>query len=800
MFKNYLKIAMRNIFKNKAFSFINITGLAIGMACCILILLFVRDELTYDSYHKNADRIYRLIALNRSGGEERFFAPIGAPVAEIFDRSLPEVQKAVRFNKGSRVLVEWKDKKFFEERFFFGDPSVFDVFDFSIQRGDPRSALSAPFSVVITETAAKKYFGDVDPVGKNIVVDKKNSYHITGVMQDVPSNSHFHFDFLASLDTLASLHGERYLKHPGYMAFYTYLLLAENTDPIELEKKMAEGVRQSYGEKIAAMRTFLLQPLEGIHLQSRLEYEIEANSSISFVYVYSAVALCILLIAAFNFVNLSTARSTKRAREVGMRKVLGAFRRQLVNQFLGETMLFSVLSVFLAVILVGLFLPAFNSLTGKQLSFDFFGDPSVLMGFVGIVAVVGVLGGLYPAVFLSAFEPMRTLKGKLGTGGKSRSFRRFLVVAQFTISIVLIIGTLAIRDQLHYMRNKNLGFDKEQVVVIPMHDENTRQTYDYIKKEIGNHPSVVSVTASSSVPGKSVTNIAYRLEGLPDDEHFSMDTCFVDFDFLETIGIELAAGRGFSKEFGTDEENAFMINEAAVRELSWQNALGKQVTWPSDLRRMDAIVKKGQVVGVVKDFHVASLHQNIGPLLLQVRPSSFRYISARISMENIPETLSFFRETWRRLAPAFPFEYSFLDEDFDRLYRADEKVGQIVGIFSMLAVIVACFGLFGLASFAAEQRTKEIGVRKVLGASVSGIIFLLTREFTRWILIANILAWPIAYFSMTRWLQNFAYKTALGIEIFVLSGLVALAISLVTISYQSVKAAVTDPIDSLRYE
>lgn len=397
--KNYLKIALRNILKNKAFSVINISGLAIGMACCVLILLFVQDELTYDSYHGKADQIYRLIALNKSAGEERYIAPIGAPVAEIFERTLPEVQEAVRIYTGNRVLVEYQDKRFFEERLFYGDPAVFDVFDFSITRGNPRMALSAPFDIVITETMAKKYFGNADPIGKSILVDKKNSYNVTAVMKEVPSNSHFHFDFLASLETLTSLHGERYLKHPGNLAFYTYLLLEENTDPRELERKMAEGVKQSYGEKIAAMRTFLLQPLESIHLQSRLEYEIETNGSMSFVYIYSAIALGILLIAAFNFVNLSTARSTKRAREVGMRKVLGAFRYQLVKQFLGETMLFSVISLFLAVILVRMFLPVFSSLTGKRFPINFLFNPSVLLGFVGIVAAVGVLGGLYPAFF-----------------------------------------------------------------------------------------------------------------------------------------------------------------------------------------------------------------------------------------------------------------------------------------------------------------------------------------------------------------------------------------------------------------
>jgi putative ABC transport system permease protein len=395
---------------------------------------------------------------------------------------------------------------------------------------------------------------------------------------------------------------------------------------------------------------------------------------------------------------------------------------------------------------------------------------------------------------------MRTLKGKLGTGGKSRSFRRFLVVAQFAISITLIIGTFVIRNQLRYMRGQNLGFDEEQVVVIPMHDQNTRQSYEFIKTEFLNNPSVLGVTASSGVPGKPVINIAYRLEGLPDDEHFSMDTFFIDCDFFETIGIEVAEGRAFSVKFGSDEESAFMLNEAAVRELNWQSALDKQVIWPSDLRRLDAIVKKGQVVGVVKDFHVASLHQTIGPVLFQVRPSSFRYISARISPINIPETLSFFRKKWGQLSPLFPFEYTFLDEDFDRLYRADEKVGRIVGIFSLLAVVVACFGLFGLASFAAEQRTKEIGIRKVLGASISGIILLLSREFTKWVLIANLLAWPVAYLAMNRWLQNFAYKMSLNPWVFILSGFLAFAVALATVSYQSIKAAISDPIQSLRYE
>jgi len=800
MFGNYLKTALRNILRNKGYSTINISGLAIGMACCFLILLFVQDELSYDKYHGKADRIYRLVALNKSGGEERHLAPIGAPVGEAFANAFPEIQKAARFNRGERVLVTYRDKRFFEERFFYADPAAFDIFSFPIVKGNLQTALSAPFAVVITESVAYKYFGREDPVGKSIILDNEHNYHITAVMRDVPSNSHFRFDFLASLETLADLHGERFLKHPGYMAFYTYLLLEENADPKELQMKFEGMVKQSYGERIASMRSFYLQPLKGIHLHSRLEYEIEANSSISFIYAYSAIALFLLLIAAFNYMNLSTARSAKRAREVGMRKVLGALRLQLVKQFLGESVVLSVLSLFLSLVFVWLSLPLFNSLTGKQLGFSFISNIVLLLSLAAIVAAVGILGGFYPAIFLSGFEPIRTLKGRLATYGKSASFRRLLVLAQFTISIILIIGTFVIRNQLHYLRSQNLGFDKEQVVVMPMHDQDTTKAYELIKAEILKNPSVLSATASSSVPGKPVTSIAYRPEGLPEDQHVSMDTYFVDDDFLRTLSIEVAAGRGFSQEFATDEESAFILNETAVRELSWDDPLNKQVVWPSDLRRQDAIVKKGQVVGVVKDFHVTSLHESIGPVLLQVRPSSFQYISARISTGDIPNTLSFFRQKWSQFSPAFPFEYSFLDEDFDRLYRADEKVGRIIGIFSILAILVACLGLFGLASYATEQRTKEIGIRKVLGSSITGIILLLSKEFTKWVLIANVIAWPVAYYAMKRWLGNFAYRAGIGLEIFILSGFLAFTIALITVSYQSIKAALTDPADSLRYE
>ncbi|NIM89861.1 MAG: FtsX-like permease family protein [Candidatus Aminicenantes bacterium] len=800
MFRNYLKIALRNILRNKVYSIINISGLAIGMACCLLILLFIQDELSYDSYHDEADHIFRLVAANKASGEVRHLAPVGAPYAELFSSALPEIRNATRFYKHRRVLVKYEDKRFFEERFFFADPTVFDVFSFPMMRGNSEAALAAPFSVVITEAMAQKYFGDEDPTARSIILDNKHTFNITGIIRDVPPNSHFRFDFLASLETLADLYGQRFLKHPGYMSFYTYLLLQEHTDPGEFEQKLQGVVKQFLGERVASLRSFYLQPLKSIHLNSQIEFEIEPNSNMSYIYIYSAIAFFILLIASFNFMNLSTARSARRAREVGMRKILGAFRWQLIKQFLGESLILALVSLLLAVVLVILFQGLFNSLIGKELALNLFESRTIFLGFAGIVFIVGVLAGLYPAIFLSAFEPIRILKRKVGTGGKSGSFRRILVVMQFTISIVLIIGTLIIRNQLNYMRSQNLGFSKEQVVVIPIHDREARKSYESIKTEIMKNTSVISTSASSSVPGKPVTNIAYRVEDAQEDEHVSVDTFFIDHDFLETLDIKLASGRNFSQEFSTDQAEAFIINETAARTFGWSNALNKQIIWPSDLRRRDAIVKKGQVVGVIKDFNVTSLHQSIGPVLLQISPSNFRYLSVRIAPENIPRTLAFIQGEWSRFSPAYPFEYSFLDEDFDRLYRTDQKVGRIIGLFSTLAIFVACLGLFGLASFSAEQRTKEIGIRKVLGASVSGIVLFFSREFTKWVLAANLIAWPVAYFVMNKWLQHFAYRTKIGFGIFVLSALLTFVIAFVTVSYQSIKAAVANPVDSLRYE
>ena len=800
MFKNYLKIAVRNIFRHKAYSLINICGLALGMACCILILLFIQDELNYDRYPDQSQQIYRLALEADVGGGTRRIAPVGPPYAEIFGEAMPEIQKTVRINRGERVLVGYGNKKFFEEYFFYADPTIFEMFTFRILQGDPASALATPFSVVLTEAMARKYFGSDDPIGQTITLGNEHDFQVTAVMQDIPAGSHFSFDFVASLETLADLHGKRYLTHPGYLSFYTYLLLEKNANPGELTQKIAALVSQKFGAKLAATRRFFLQPLESIHLHSQLEGELEANSSVSFMYIYAAIALFILLIASFNFMNLSTARSANRAKEVGMRKVLGAFRMQLIKQFLGESILLSFLSLVFAGGIAVLLLPLFNSLTSKELALEHFLGSGLFLAFLGIVLLIGICAGLYPAFFLSAFQPVRTLKGKFGTAGRSSSLRRILVVAQFSISVVLITGTLIIQKQLRYMRGQNLGFNQEQVVIIPMYDENVIKTYDSLKQELLRNPAIISASASSSVPGKPGWSIAYRYEGAPDGQYESLITFFVDYDFVETLGLTLLAGRNFSQAFPSDPDNAFIINETAVEKFGWTDPLNKEIIWPSDLRRLDAIVKQGRVVGVVKDFNVTSLHENIGPVILQIRPQNLSYISLRIRPRDISSTLAFIQDKWTQFSPAFPYEYSFLDEDFDKLYRADAKIGRIIGMFSLLAIFIACLGLFGLGSFSAEQRTKEIGIRKVLGASAGGVVLLLSKEFAKWVLAANVIGLPAAYFVMQRWLQNFAYRTGFGVGVFVLSLGLTLAIALITVSYQSIRAAVANPIDSLRYE
>jgi putative ABC transport system permease protein len=802
MIKNYLKVAMRTLRKHKGYSFINISGLAIGMAVCILILLWVQSELSFDRYHENADRIHRLILDAEVGGGSLHTAAIMAPAAPAIVQDYPEVISAARLRGPRRQSVQYQNKLFQERLVGIADNSLFRIFSFNFLAGDPQTALEAPYTVVITAAMAQKYFGFNDPLGQVLKIGGEKEYTVTGVVAEMPANSHLRFNMLQSFVTV--LNEEPQLKENWFdIRFFTYLLLAENAEPDQFESKLAALVDKHLGEQLKAMQgtlTLSLQPLTRIHLYSDLERDLSSSGNIAYLYLFSGVALFVLLIAGINFVNLSTARSSSRVQEVGMRKTLGAVRGGLVSQFLGESMLYSLLSLFLALGLVSLILPAFRSLVGRDLSLNFLDAPWLALALLGAALLNGLLAGAYPAFFLSSFHPVRVLKGTFRTGRSNRNFRRVLVVTQFAISIALIIGTLMVYQQIRFMKTKQLGFDKEHVVVIPGLNESMRGSYASIRSELLAVPGVVNVGASSYVPGRGHLVGGFFPEGYSDGQSLTMDYLEVDFDYLPTMGIELLAGRNFSAEFATDADESLIINETAAKKIGWQDPVGKNFIFrPPPGQEGEAT--KVRVIGVVKDFHMASLRQKIEPTIIFCDIPNVNVFSVRTAEGgDVLQTMKRLEKKWKELAPNRPFDYLFLDESFDSQYRAEERVQTITLSFSILAVFIGCLGLFGMASFTAEQRTKEIGIRKVLGASVHGIVRLLSREYVLLVVMANGIAWPAAYLFLNRWLANFAYRIEIEWGIFVAAGVLALLIALLTVSFQALKAALADPIESLHYE
>ncbi len=805
MLRNYLIVAVRNLLRHRGYSAINIAGLAIGMTCCILILLFVQDELSYDWYHERADRIYRFAVewRNPKTGETAQLVSGPYRLAETLRTDFPEVPHIIRFSC-KRPLIGYGDKRFPEGRFFFVDPGVFEVFSFPLIHGDPRTALREPFTVVITQEMARKYFGDEDPMGKVLRYGDDRELKVTGILGEIPRHSHFRFDFLSSITVANVLFNRIALENWGENSVYTYLLLPPGVSPAEIERRFPDLIRKHAPQWAQGARYFL-QPLTDIHLHSHAGGEIEPNGDIVYIYAFSAIAVFILLIACINFMNLSTARSASRAREVGMRKVVGADRSQLVWQFLGESVFLSFLALLLAVALVELSLPAFNGFVGKALDMDYGGNLTAVFGLIGIALFAGVIAGSYPAFFMSAFEPVEVLKGTLKGGPKGAGFRKVLVAFQFAISIFLIVVTGIIYGQLKHCRNIKLGYDKEHVVVISGVPGSLQQKYEAFKQELLQNPRVVSAAGTSRIPsGRLGSNISTRAEDFPEEESPSMQTVWVGYDFFETLRMPFVAGRSFSKAAPSDEKAAFVLNEAAVRRLGWtpENAIGKRFgsQFIEDWQRGQWVWKDGRVIGVVKDVHFESMRERIVPMVFFIQPNMAGNFLVRVRPDDIPGTLHFLKQKWQGVNPNHPFEYSFLDERFDQLYRAEEKQGQIFGTFALLAIFVACLGLFGLASFATVRRTKEIGIRKVLGASVGSIVALLSKEFVILVGVANLIAWPVAYYAMNRWLQDFAYRIELGPGVFVLGGTVALVIALLTVSYQAVRAARANPVEALRYE
>jgi putative ABC transport system permease protein len=807
MLLNYLKIALRNLFRSRLYSSINILGLAIGLAACLMIFLWVRDELSYDRFHSQADNIFRVerkVDFRDIHGQ----APItSGPYGPSLVRDYPEVEGYVRIETEELAIKDHRSI-FRRQRMIFSDNTLFQVFDFHLEEGDPETALIQPKSIVLTREMAQQYLGGgrEDILGRTLTVDWNGTvldFQVTGILEEVPANSHLHFEAAASIST----YPEEFLAQWFNNSIYTYVALDEGADPADLEAKLPGFLTKYMGSQFAAFvgpeeditEVFQLKmkPLLDIHLYPSEQFDVETSGSMASVLIFSAIAALILVIACINFMSLSTARANKRAREVGMRKTIGALKRQLWGQFLGESVFLSLVALALAVFLIFVFLPAFNSLASKDLHVSTLFSLENMFILFGVAVLTGVMAGLYPAFYLTAFEPVIVLKGSALSGTGKSAFRRAMAVIQFAISITLVIGTLIIFKQMDYLQNKSLGFDKENMLLLSTESDTVRQGLDVFRDTLKANPRISSVSGSSDVPGsRAFSDTVFKRDD--SDDIFSLMFISVDHDFMDTYGFQLKHGRDFSRGFSTDLGGAAVLNTAAVQELGY--TLEEVINRKLLMAVSETEFTELSIIGVVDDFHFKSLHRTIEPLALMVRPDRTRIISVRILPGDMQETLAFIEGKWAEIFPGEEFNYSFLDQKMALLYTSEGRMRDIFLIFSALSIFVACLGLFGLAAFTAEERTKEIGVRKVLGASSANILLLLSKEFTKWVIAANFIAWPVAYYVMNRWMQNFAYRTSLGIWPFLLSAVLALGIALITVSAQSIRAALADPIDSLRYE
>jgi putative ABC transport system permease protein len=799
---NYFKIAIRKFRKQKAYSFINIAGLAIGLAACLLILLWVKDELSYDKFHEKADRIYLLALSDEIGGASSDLAVTPFAAAPAFAAEIPEIETCVRLFEDSPMAVVEGDK-FELKDVYFTDPEFFNVFSHSFLEGNGQTALTSPGSLVLTEETALKLFGRTDVTGRTINFNNEYDLKVTAVVENVPANSHFQWNGLVSLSTVADRPDIRpYMEDWFRIGGWVYVLLKEHASASAVEAKMEEVKLKSIGEQLrqsGSKMDFWLQPITDIHLNSRLEGNIGPSGDIRYVYAFSLIAIFILVIACINFMNLATARSAGRGKEVGLRKVMGARRGNLISQFLGESILLSVIASAIALVIVSLTLPAFNRLAGKAISpASLLGGGSVL-ALAGLILLAGILGGSYPALFMSAFRPASVLKGNVGRGAKRASFRSVLVVFQFSISIVLMAGTWIVLGQTRYMKTQNLGFDKHRILVVNMRAEKAALGgVAALANDLKADANIGEVSLTSGVPGRIQTYMVVNMEGRPERESFVAGVIWSDFDFIKTYGIPLAAGRDFSRSFTSDSGGVFLINETAARRTGWSlEAVGKKIGFDPD--------NTMEIVGVMKDFHFGSLKDPIEPLVIRLAsPQEIipraRFLSIKLRQGDLAATLASVKTKWGERSER-GFDYFFADENFDSLYRNEERIGRIITVFAAMAIFVACLGLFGLASFSAEQRTKEVGVRKVLGASEAGLATLLSKEFLKWVLVANAIGLPAAYLIVGRfWLANFAYRTNPGILVFIAIAGLSLMIALLTVSWQAVRAAVANPVDSLRYE
>ncbi|MCD4747281.1 MAG: ABC transporter permease [Bacteroidales bacterium] len=802
MFKNYLKIAIRNLVKRKFYSLINISGLAIGLASFIIIMLYIIDELSYDRYHKNAENIYRLVNVHDFNGVGENSASSPFPVAFTLKDEYPGIVKNVVriFNfQAPRCLIEFGENKFNERNFFFADSTFFNIFDYEFVRGDPNTVFDEPYSLVLTESIAKKYFGDDDPLNKTIKFDTKFDLKVTGIIKDVPAQSHFNFDFISSMSSVRKIYGGKLPQTWVWNPCWTYLLLEKGTARL-LEEKFPDFIDKFFYDAEKENISLYLQPLTDIHLKSKLDYELEPNNNISYIYILSVIAAFLLIIASINFMNLATATSASRAKEIGVKKVVGVNRSQIIFQFISESIILSFIALIIALILIELILPVFNTFTNKDIILSILLQPEYLLTLIALVIFTGVFSGIYPAFYLSAFKPLSIIKGNFKNENKSTLPRKILVIVQFVISITLIIGTLTIFNQLKYLRNADLGFNKEQIIIIPINHTPIANTYKNFKSELLLNPDIISVTAVDDIFGVAHNTHEFRPEGLPQDKWQFYPALVVRYDFVKTFDIKILAGRDYNEKNKTDPEKGMLINEAMVRHLGWRSndeAIGK---------KFKSLNGEERVIGVTNNFNVTSMHESAGPFVLNIKEKPrevmwfLKFMAIRIAPDKHKKIIAFIETKWKEFAPDRPFEYSFLDQELSKLYKDEDNLGNFSLIFTLLIIFIASLGLFGLVSFMAEQRTKEIGIRKVLGANVANIIILLSKEFIKLILIAIIIAWPIAFLLIDEWLNHFAYRTDINWFVFILAGLFALIIVLLITAYKAYIASRTNPVDTLKYE
>ncbi|GAB3958751.1 ABC transporter permease [Spirosoma harenae] len=811
MLQNYLKIAYRNLVNNKSFSLINITGLALGIACSIILFLFILDELNFDAFNKKASQTYRLYVHSSINDEEASNAKTAPPAGPTLVQMLPEVLTQTRIGYFGVHDLRYKDKVFRENSIYTADSTYFDVFTLPFVHGNPANALKNPNSIVLTQTMARKYFGQENPTGKSFLVDETNSYLITGVMKDFPDKSHFRCDFLLSMSTYPQVNQQNWLQGN----YSTYIVLKEGADPTRVERKMQQAVLDRLGPELEkalgiSMQQFLangnvfeyrMQPLLSIYLHAKRQYNIDPNTEWGnarigdsvYVSIFSVVALFILLIAVINFVNLSTARSEKRAKEVGVRKAIGSSRLKLMGQFTTESLLLTGLSVIVALFLIQLMLPSFNQIAGRQLTLSLFTNAYTLPTLIAFTLIVGLLAGSYPAFFLSSFRPVEVLKS--GVQKRKSSLRSLLVITQFSISITLILGMIIIRNQLGYLQHKDLGFNKEHLLSI----NNGAALGDKLKPfkaELLKNPAILSVSNSSLLFANGIPGSAYLAGKRSGTDPVLSQYLDVDADFVKTFAVPIKAGRFFSNDRLADSTTV-VINEAAVRAFNTNNPLDQELT------EVDVNGSKTyKIIGVINDFNYESLHRQVRPLVFHFSPvrQATSILTVRIQPNATKHAIDYIEETWQRFEKTDHCHYSFLDERLARLYEAEQKTSIIATIFSALAIFIACLGLFGLAVFITEQRTKEIGIRKVLGASIAEILYLLSRQFIAWVAIAILIASPIAWYAMSRWLDNFAYRVEISWWVFVVAAFLAIGIAILTVSFQSLKAALMNPVKSLRAE